>query len=42
MDLRLWSGGDQNSHFEEGLLDLEPGRNGDVLISRPNPAVSAA
>ncbi len=27
--IRLWTGGDQNSHFEEGLLDIEPGRNDD-------------
>jgi len=32
--VRLWTGEDQNSHFEEGVLDLEPGRNGDVLTGK--------
>ena len=32
--IRLWTGADQNSHFEEGLLDIEPGRNGDLLTGR--------
>jgi quercetin dioxygenase-like cupin family protein len=32
--VRLWSGDDQNSHFEEGALDIEPGRNGDLLTEK--------
>jgi quercetin dioxygenase-like cupin family protein len=29
--VRIWTGDDQNSHFEEGVIDLEPGKRGDVL-----------
>jgi len=29
--VRLWTGDDQNSHFEEGVIDLEPGQRGDSL-----------
>ena len=29
--VRLWTGDDQNSHFEEGVVDLEPGERGDTL-----------
>lgn len=29
--IRIWTGDDRNSHFEEGSLDLEPGQRGDVL-----------
>jgi quercetin dioxygenase-like cupin family protein len=32
--VRLWTGNDENSHFEEGLLDIEPGRNGDLLTGK--------
>jgi len=32
--VRLWTGDDQNSHFEEGELDIEPGRNGDLLTEK--------
>jgi quercetin dioxygenase-like cupin family protein len=32
--VRLWTGDDQNSHFEEGIIDLEPGQRGDVLSGR--------
>ena len=32
--VRLWTGEDQNSHFEEGLLDIEPGRNDDLLTGK--------
>jgi quercetin dioxygenase-like cupin family protein len=32
--VRLWTGDDQNSHFEEGHLDIEPGRNGDLLTGK--------
>ncbi len=31
--VRIWTG-DSNSHFEEGVIDLEPGRRGDVLSDR--------
>ena len=27
--VRIWSGDDGNSHFEEGVIDLEPGKRGD-------------
>jgi hypothetical protein len=29
--VRLWTGDDQNSHFEEGWIELEPGAHGDLL-----------
>ena len=29
--VRLWTGDDQNSHFEEGFIDLEPSQRGDSL-----------
>jgi quercetin dioxygenase-like cupin family protein len=29
--VRLWTGDDQNSYFEDGILDLEPGPRGDLL-----------
>src|ERR1700736_6787487 len=32
--VRIWTGDDRNSHFEEGVIDLEPGQGGDVLSGR--------
>jgi hypothetical protein len=32
--VRLWTGDDRNSHFEEGVIELEPGQRGDVLSGR--------
>jgi quercetin dioxygenase-like cupin family protein len=32
--VRIWTGDDRNSHFEEGVIDLEPGKRGDVLSDR--------
>ena len=32
--VRLWSGPDGNSHFEEGVIDLEPGPRGDTLSGK--------
>jgi hypothetical protein len=32
--IRIWTGDDRNSHFEEGIIDLEPGLRGDVLSSK--------
>jgi hypothetical protein len=29
--IKLWTGADQKSHFEEGFIDLEPGLRGDAL-----------
>jgi quercetin dioxygenase-like cupin family protein len=29
--VRLWTGQDGNSHFRDGRLDLEPGRNNDLV-----------
>jgi hypothetical protein len=29
--VKLWTGADQKSHFEEGFIDLEPGARGDAL-----------
>lgn len=38
--VRIWTGADQNSHFEDGWIDIEPGAHGD-LISGKSGAVSA-
>jgi quercetin dioxygenase-like cupin family protein len=32
--VRLWTGEDQNSHFEEGVVDLEQGQRGDFLSGK--------
>jgi hypothetical protein len=29
--IRLWTGDDGNSHFEEGVIDLSKGERGDIL-----------
>src|SRR5437588_12523557 len=29
--IRLWTGDDGNSHFEEGVMDLPHGKRGDIL-----------
>jgi hypothetical protein len=32
--VRLWTGADNNSHFEEGIIALEHGARGDVLSGK--------
>jgi hypothetical protein len=32
--VRIWTGDDRNSHFEEGVIDLEPGARGDMLSGK--------
>jgi hypothetical protein len=32
--VRLWTGEDQNSHFEEGNIDLEAGKRDDLLSGK--------
>lgn len=32
--VRLWTGDDRNSYFEEGQLALDPGRRGDLLTAK--------
>jgi hypothetical protein len=32
--IKLWTGADQKSHFEEGFIDLEPGVRGDALSGK--------
>ena len=32
--VRIWTGEDQNSHFEEGWIDLKPGAHGDLLSGK--------
>ena len=32
--VRLWTGKDDESHFERGLIDLEPGMRGDWLSGK--------
>ena len=39
--IKLWTGADQKSHFEEGFIDLEPGVRGDA-ISVKFPIASAS
>src|SRR5215468_4833733 len=29
--IRIWTGDDDNSHFEEGVIDLPKGERGDIL-----------
>src|SRR6202007_3026794 len=36
--VRLWTGEDGNSHFEEGLIDLAPGARGDWLSGKAGAA----
>ena len=31
---RLWTGDDQQSHFEEGSIGLAPGRQGDLMTGK--------
>jgi quercetin dioxygenase-like cupin family protein len=39
--IRLWTGDDAESHFEEGRIELEFGRNGDLLTGKI-PAASVS
>jgi hypothetical protein len=32
--IRLWTGDDKNSHFEEGIIDLPRGERGDMLSGK--------
>ena len=32
--VHIWTGDDQNSYFEEGILDLEAGQRGDLLTGK--------
>jgi quercetin dioxygenase-like cupin family protein len=32
--IRLWTGGDGQSHFEEGLIELESGTHGDLVSGK--------
>jgi quercetin dioxygenase-like cupin family protein len=32
--VRLWTGDDDNSHFEEGIIELDPGQRGDLLSGK--------
>jgi quercetin dioxygenase-like cupin family protein len=32
--VHLWTGSDQASHFEEGVIELEPGQRGDSLTGK--------
>ena len=34
--IRLWTGDDNNSHFEEGVIDLPKGERGDILSGTVN------
>ena len=39
--VKLWTGTDQKSHFEEGFIDLEPGARGDAVGGK-FPIISAS
>ena len=39
--IKLWTGTDQKSHFEEGFIDLEPGVRGDAVGGK-FPIISAS
>jgi hypothetical protein len=39
--VKLWTGADRKSHFEEGFIDLEPGARGDA-VSVTLPVASAS
>jgi len=32
--IRLWTGNDQQSHFEDGVIELQAGAHGDLLSGR--------
>jgi quercetin dioxygenase-like cupin family protein len=32
--VRLWTGDDKNSHFEEGVIEIKPGQRGDWLSDK--------
>ncbi|TAJ82136.1 hypothetical protein [Reyranella sp.] len=32
--VRIWTGEDENSHFEEGSIELTPGTHGDLLSGK--------
>jgi hypothetical protein len=36
--VRIWTGEDENSHFEEGWIELEPGVHGDLLSGKLDTA----
>lgn len=36
--VRLWTGDDNDSHFEEGVIELEPGQRSDWLSSKVDVA----
>lgn len=37
--MRLWTGDDAESHFEDGSIELELGRNGDLRQDRRSDGV---
>jgi len=39
--IKLWTGADQKSHFEEGFIELDPGARGDALSVKV-PTASAS
>jgi quercetin dioxygenase-like cupin family protein len=39
--VRLWTGADANSHFEEGVIDIDPGPHGDLATAKL-PAASVS
>jgi len=32
--VRIWTGNDDNSHFEEGVISLDHGPHGDILSGK--------
>ncbi|WP_020699154.1 hypothetical protein [Reyranella massiliensis] len=39
--MRIWTGEDQNSHFEEGSIELTPGTHGDLLSGKIGTATAS-
>jgi len=39
--VRIWTGEDQNSHFEEGSIELTPGTHGDLLSGKIGTATAS-
>ena len=38
--IHLWTGDDQQSHFEEGHIALDPGQRGDLLTGKLATAIA--
>ena len=39
--VRLWTGDDGNSHFDEGMIDLSQGERADLMSASPGASTAA-